>query len=92
MAATQDQLDQQQRIIMQTKQRVERLLNDVGELHQSLTTYNQIGLSDDQLLADGAFAGTGTTRAQYRAAITSITALEALLAAGHGTNLESFSR
>lgn len=90
--ATQDQIEQQRSIVLTTKARVATLLDQLALAQQSLDTYNRIGLSSDDLLVDESFAGTGTTRAQYRAAITSITALEALLAAGHGTNLESFSR
>lgn len=90
--ATQDQIDQQRGIVLTTKQRVTSMLDQIALVQQSADTYNRIGLSDDQLLADESFAGTGTTRAQYRSAITSIAALKALLDAGHGTNLESFAR
>jgi len=50
------------------------------------------GLADDAILSDEAFAGSGTTKADYRAAIVSIDALFALLEQGHGTNFERFSR
>lgn len=92
MAATQDQIDQQQRVIMATKQRVEQLLNAISATQQSADTYNRIGLSDNTILADESFIGTGTTRAQYRDAITSIGALQTLLGQGHGTQLEKFAR
>lgn len=92
MAATPDQIEQQKRVILETKAQAGQLLELLGELGQRLTTYTRLGLGDDQFLVDEAFAGTGTSKADYRSAVTSIDALQALLAAGHGTNLERFSR
>jgi hypothetical protein len=90
--ATPEQTDQQRRVIMETKAQVEQLLDLLGELGQRLQTYTRLGLGDDQFLSDDAFEGSGTTKAEYRGAITSLDAIQALLASGHGTNLERFAR
>lgn len=90
--ATPDQIDQQRRVIMQTRQEVAQLLDLLGDLSQRLGTYTRLGLGDDQILSDESFSGTGTTKADYRGAIVSLDAIGALLAAGHGTNLEKFAR
>lgn len=90
-AATPDQVDQQQRVIMATKSHTNALLMQFNQLQADMAAYNNLGLGDDSVLADGAFAGTGTSRADYRAAITSLQAIEDLLKAGHGTNLSKFA-
>lgn len=92
MPATPEQIDQQRRIITETKAQAAQLLDLLGDLSLRLSTYTRLGLGDDQLLSDEAFSGTGTTKADYRGAIVSIDAIQSLLAAGHGTNLEKFAR
>lgn len=92
MAATPNQIDQQRRVILATKASAGALLDILNALHADTSSYTRLGLGDDALLADGAFEGTGTDRAAYRAAITSIAAIEVLLGQGHGTNLETFAR
>ena len=92
MAATPEQIDQQRRVISQTRSTVAQLLGACDGLAAQRETYNRLGLADDAILSDEAFAGSGTTKADYRAAIVSIDALFALLEQGHGTNFERFSR
>lgn len=90
--ATQDQIDQQRRIVLQTRSTIGQLLAACDGLAAERETYNRLGLADDAILSDDAFSGTGTTRADYRAAIVSVDALLSLLDQGHGTNFEKFSR
>jgi hypothetical protein len=92
MAKTTEQTDQQRRVITQTRSTVATLLDTFDSVAAERSTYNNLGLADDTILDDSAFAGTGTTKADYRAAIVSIDALLALLKQGHGTNLEKFAR
>jgi UDP-N-acetylenolpyruvoylglucosamine reductase len=92
MAATPDQIDQQRRVVMQTRASAAQLLAAIDDLTAQRATYDRLGLGDNQILGDEAFGGTGTSRADYRAAIVTIDAIQALLAAGHGTNLEKFAR
>lgn len=92
MAATPNQIDQQRRVVTETRQQVAQLLDQLGNLQRRLDSYTRLGLGDDQILSDAAFDGTGTDKAAYRGAIISIDALQALLAQGHGTNLEKFAR
>ncbi len=87
----QNQVDQQRRVILATRANVGALLAQLGKLSDDQTAYTWLGLADDAVLQDGAFEGTGTNRADYRAAIVSIQALRDLLNAGHGTNLAKFS-
>jgi hypothetical protein len=90
--ATPEAIDQQRRVVTATREDVTTLLNILTQLNGQTATYNRLGLSDDQILDDEAFVGTGTDKAAYRAAITSLGAIDTLLAAGHGTNLEKFAR
>jgi hypothetical protein len=92
LAATQDQIEQQKRVILATRSTVGQLLASLDGLAAQQETYNRLGLADDAILSDEAFAGTGTDKATYRAAIVSIDALFTLLEQGHGTNLEKFAR
>ena len=92
LAATPEQIDQQRRVITSTRSTVGQLLAAFDGLAAQQETYNRLGLGDDLILSDEAFAGTGTTKEDYRAAITSIDALFTLLEQGHGTNLEKFAR
>lgn len=92
MATEADIIDQQRRVVTETRQDIASLLDILGRLDQRAATYVRLGLGDDQILETDAFVGTGTGVAEYRGAITSIGAIQTLLAAGHGTNLEKFSR
>jgi len=92
LAATPEQIDQQRRVITATRSTVGQLLAAFDGLAAQQETYNRLGLGDDLILSDEAFQGTGTTKEDYRAAITSIDALFTLLEQGHGTNLEKFAR
>lgn len=91
-AATPEQIDQQRRVISQTRSTIGQLLAACDGLTAARETYDRLGLADDAILSDDAFAGTGTTKADYRAAIVSLDALFDLLEAGHGTNFEKFAR
>lgn len=91
-AATPEQIDQQRRVISQTRANVASLLTTLDRLTADRMTYDRLGLADDTILSDEAFNGSGTNRADYRAAIVSLDALFALLEAGHGTNFEKFAR
>lgn len=84
-------VDQQRRVITGTRQRVNTLLSQLGLLDDDLQAYFWLGLSEDSILLDESFQGTGTDRESYRAAITSIQALKDLLTQGHGTNLAKFA-
>lgn len=88
----QDQIEQQKRVILQTRSTVATMLASFDNLIAERQTYDRLGLGDDLILSDDAFIGTGTTRAAYRAAIVSVDALLSLLEQGHGTNLETFAR
>lgn len=92
MAATQDEIDQQERVIIEAQQIVRQFLNDITALNAHAATYVRLGLGDDQILDDIALANVHTTRTKYRAAMTTIEFVQNLLAAGHGTNLEQFAR
>jgi hypothetical protein len=91
-AATPEQIDQQRRVISQTRANVASLLTTLDRLTADRMTYDRLGLADDTILSDDAFNGSGTNRADYRAAIVSLDALLELLEAGHGTNFEKFAR
>ena|SRR5215203_499442 len=91
-AATPEQIDQQRRVISQTRANVASLLTTLDRLTADRMTYDRLGLADDTILSDEAFNGSGTNRADYRAAIVSLDALFTLLEAGHGTNFEKFAR
>ena len=90
--ATEDETDQQRRIIIASREQVAAFLDLLGQLQMRVNSYVRLGLSDDQFLDDDAFIGTGTDKAAYRAAMGSIDAINTLVAAGNGTNLERFSR
>lgn len=90
--ATPNQIDQQRRVVLATKASAAALLDILNTLQADAATYVRLGLGDDQILDDGAFEGTGTDTAAYRAAMTSIAAIQTLLGQGHGTNLEQFAR
>lgn len=90
--ATQDEIDQQRRVVGATRVDVQTLLDVLGQLQSQMQTYVRLGLGDNQILDEAAFIGTGTNRADYQAAMGSLDALNTLLAAGHGTNLETFAR
>jgi hypothetical protein len=92
LAVTQDQIEQQKRVILATMQTTAQLLHACDGLAAQQETYQRLGLADDAILSDEAFNGTGTDKATYRAAIVSIDALFSLLDQGHGTNLEKFAR
>lgn len=90
--ATENETDQQRRIITATRDDVGQLLDLLGRLQVRAASYVRLGLGDDEILDDDAFTGTGTDKAPYRAAMGSLDAINTLLAAGHGTNLEKFAR
>lgn len=90
--ATPNETDQQRRVITATRADVAQLLDLLGQLQMRSASYVRLGLGDDQILDDDAFEGTGTSKAAYRAALTSIGAIDTLLGQGHGTNLEKFAR
>lgn len=90
--ATENETDQQRRIIAATREHVAALLDLLGQLQMHAASYVRLGLGDDLILDDDAFTGTGTDKAPYRAAMGSIDAINTLLGAGHGTNLERFAR
>jgi hypothetical protein len=92
LVVTQDQIEQQKRVILATRSTVGQLLSACDGLAAQQETYNRLGLADDAILSDAAFEGTGTDKATYRAAIVSIDALFSLLEQGHGTNFEKFAR
>jgi hypothetical protein len=89
---TPEQIDQQRRVVSATRATVAQMLAAIDALSAQRVTYDRLGLADDSILGDEAFAGSGTTKADYRAAIVSTDALLQLLSAGHGTNFETFSR
>lgn len=91
MAADQDQIDQQKRVVLSTRTHVAALLAQLGTLDDDLKAYTNLGLGDDSILDDAAFIGTGTNRADYRAAIVSLQAIDALLKEGHAVNLSKFA-
>lgn len=90
--ATPNETDQQRRIITAARDDVQQLLDLLGQLQMHAASYVRLGHGDDLILDDAAFEGTGTDKAAYRAAMGSIDAINTLLAAGHGTNLEKFAR
>ena len=92
LVASPDQIAQQQRVILATRDTTGALLRAFDALAAQQETYNRLGLADDDILSDDAFIGIGTDKATYRAAIVSIDAMFALLDQGHGTNLEKFAR
>lgn len=92
MAATEAEIAQQERVISEAQQITRQFLNDITALNAHAATYVRLGLGDDEILDDTALANVNTTRAKYRAAMTTIEAVQNLLAAGHGTNLEQFAR
>lgn len=89
---TPNQIDQQRRVVLATKASAAALLDILNTLQADAATYVRLGLGDDQILTDDAFEGTGTDKATYRAAMTSIAAINTLFGQGHGTNLEQFAR
>lgn len=93
MAATPDQIDQQRRVIIAFQTDVRSLLDLLARLQQRVDSYNRLGLSSDTVLDATAVVGTGTSVAEYRAAIGSITNMLALLPQGvFAANLEKVSR
>ncbi len=93
MAATPDQIDQQRRIIQTFQTDVRSLLDLLSRLQQRIDTYNRLNLVSDTVLDAGALNGTGTTIADYRAAVVSITNMLALLPSGQfAANLEKVAR
>ena len=93
MAATPDQIEQQRRIIQAFQGDVRILLDQFARLQQRVDSYTRLNLSSDVVLDPAAIVGTGTTVADYRAAIGSITNMLALLPNGQfAANLEKVSR
>jgi hypothetical protein len=93
MAATSDQIDQQRRVVQAFQSDVRLLLDQLSHLQQRVDSYNRLGLSSDAVLDPTAVNGTGTSVADYRAAIGSITNMLALLPNGaFAANLEKVAR
>lgn len=92
MATEADKIDQQRRVIQQTRSDVDALLGILGRLSDRADSYVRLGLGDPAIREEAAFEGTGTGPDEYVAAMTSIDAIQSLLASGHGTNLERFAR
>jgi len=93
MAATPEQIDQQRRVIMAFQSDVRALLDQLAHLQQRVDSYNRLGLSSDAVLDPTALTGTGTSVADYRAAIGSITNMLSLLPNGaFAANLEKVAR
>lgn len=93
MAATPDQIDQQRRIILAFQSDVRALLDQLARLQQRVDSYTRLGLSSDTVLDATAVTGTGTSVADYRAAVGSVTNMLALLPNGaFAANLEKVAR
>lgn len=90
--STPNEIDQQRRVINDTRSDVAQLLSLLSSLQMRAQTYTRLGYGDDQFLADDAFEGTGTDKVSYRSAITTLGNIDALLTAGNGKNLETFAR
>ena len=75
MALTPDQIDQQRRVIMQTRSEVAQLLSLASNMRARLATYQRLGMSN----ADpAAFEGTGTNADAYAGAIAALGQLAAM--------------
>jgi len=93
MAATTDQISQQQRIIIAFQQNVRAQLDLFVRLQGNIDTFDRMQLSLDTVLDPLAVAGTGTTVADYRAAIASIRSMLVLIPTGQfAPSLEKVSR
>lgn len=90
--ASAEEIAQQKRVIQNAQVQTRVILQNFTELDAVAATHTRLGLGNSQILDDQAFEGTGTTREKYVAAMTTIGAIQSLLAAGHGTNLEAFAR
>lgn len=90
--ATQNEIDQQRRVVTDHKAVVSDLLAVLARAEVVMDTYTRLGLGDDAILDPDAFDSTGTTVALYRGAIVTLDAIKTLLGQGHGTNLEKFAR
>ncbi len=91
--ATPDQIDQQRRVIIAFQSDVRSLLDQLAHLQQRVDSYNRLNLVSDAVLDPASVAGTGTSVADYRAAIGSITNMLALLPNGQfAANLEKVAR
>ncbi len=75
MALTPEQIDQQRRVIMQTRQDVAQVLSLAASIRARLATYQRLTMID----ADpSAFDGTGTNAAAYAGAIAALGQFAAL--------------
>lgn len=74
--ASQDQIDQQQRVILATKQDCAAMLDLASKIQTRLTSYARLGY--DKALVVESFAGTGTDAATYGAAIAALSQFAAL--------------
>lgn len=93
MAATPDQISQQQRIIIAFQQNVRAQLDLFVRLQGNIDTFDRLQLSLDTVLDPTAINGTGTTVVDYRAAIASIRSMLVLIPTGQfAPNLEKVSR
>lgn len=93
MAATPDQIEQQRRVIQAFQADTRALLDLLSRLQQRVDTYTRLGLSSDAVLDATAINGTGTTVAEYRAAVGSINGMLALVPQGaFASNLEKVAR
>ena len=91
--ATQDQIDQQRRVIQAFQGDVRSLLDQLARLQQRVDSYNRLNLVSDAVLDPTSVNGTGTSVVDYRAAVGSITNMLALLPNGaFAANLEKVAR
>jgi phage I-like protein len=93
MAATQEQIGQQQRVIAAFQADVRHQLDLFANLQQRIDTYNRLGLSSDTVLDASAAQSLGTTVADYRAAVASIQGMLNLVPQGtFAASLEKVAR
>lgn len=77
-----------------TRNAITKILDGLGEANEMLDHYVRLGYSDVANLDTPDFEAThpDVTRADVVAAVGSLDAVNSLLAAGHGTNLEKLRR
>lgn len=74
--ATQDQIEQQQRVVRATQADCAAMLDLAAKIQTRLTSYARLGY--DKKLVDESFAGTGTDAVTYGAAIAALGQFAAL--------------
>lgn len=91
MATTENQINQQQRVILATQQDCSAMLDLAARIQTRLMTFSRLGYTTPGVLTDESFVGTGTTAATYGAAIAALQQFAALPDSVWGA-LESFAR